>query len=125
MMKRYKGNCHCKEVRFIFYARSAVELIKCNCSICSHTNYIHLIVPHKDFKLIKGKNNLKTYQFNKNLAKHFFCKICGIKSFYQPRSHKNAYSINFNSIHIPKPKIKNIIEFDGINFEKNIKSIII
>ena len=60
--------------------------------------------------------------FNTKLAKHFFCSVCGIKSFYQPRSHQDSFSINFHSILSP-PKINKVIDFDGKNFEKSLKDI--
>ena len=122
MLRKFLGGCHCRAVQFEFYSKTQVDLIKCNCTICSHTNYLHLIIPHKNFYLKKGKDLINTYEFNKNLAKHFFCKVCGIKSFYQPRSHQESFSINFNSILKP-PKINKIIDFDGKNFENNIKKI--
>ena len=78
--------------------------------------------PHKDFILLRGKEYLHSYQFNQNIAKHFFCKICGIKSFYQPRSHKNCFSVNYNSV-INPPKIKSVNSFNGRNFENNIKAL--
>ena len=121
-MQKYLGNCHCKSVSFEFVSEEKVTLIKCNCSICFHTNYLHLIIPHDNFKLLKGANFLITYKFNTNLAEHYFCKVCGIKSFYQPRSHKNSYSINYNSVNKP-PEINKIINFNGKNFEENIQRI--
>ena len=122
MKNKYFGECHCKSIRFEFYCRKDVSIVKCNCSICSITNFLHLIIPHKDFILLRGKEHLHTYQFNKNIAKHFFCKICGIKSFYQPRSHKNCFSINYNSV-INPPKIKSVNSFNGRDFENNIKAL--
>ena len=122
MSEKYLGNCHCKAVSFEFYSKNVVDVIKCNCSICTHTNYLHLIISHKDFNLLKGSELLSAYKFNTNLAKHLFCRICGIKSFYQPRSHNNSYSINFNSICNP-PKINKVINFNGKNFEANIAKI--
>ena len=65
---------------------------------------------------------MQNYQFGTKKANHLFCKFCGIKSFYQPRSHQNAYSINYYSIEDP-PKIGQIIKFDGSNFEKNLDTI--
>ena len=59
---------------------------------------MHYIVPKAKFKLIKGKKFLTTYQFNKNIAKHYFCNVCGIKSFYIPRSHPNSISVNARCI---------------------------
>ena len=122
MLEKYLGNCHCNAIIFEFYCKTEINLIQCNCSICIHTNYLHLIVPHENFKLLKGDNVISTYQFNSKSAKHFFCSICGIKSFYQPRSHKNSYSINYNSIK-KRPKIKKIINFNGKNYEMNLGKI--
>ena len=122
MEEKYTGNCHCKAICFEFYCSNVVDLIKCNCSICNHTKFLHLIVPHRKFNLLKGKELLVTYMFNTKLAKHFFCSVCGIKSFYQPRSHQDSFSINFHSILSP-PKINKVIAFDGKNFEKNLKDI--
>ena len=56
------------------------------------------------------------------IAEHFFCKICGIKSFYQPRSHPDAYSINLKCVDSP-PEVCKIVNFDGKNFEESIKRI--
>ena len=120
--KKYYGGCHCKKVLFEFISPIKVKLIKCNCTICKPTRYLHLIIPHEDFKLISKIKNIQSYQFGTKKAKHFFCKFCGVKSFYQPRSHQNAFSINYNSIKEP-PKICQIIKFDGSNFEKNLNNI--
>ena len=117
--KKYVGGCHCRKVLFHFTSPTKVKLIKCNCSICKPLRYLHLIIPHKDFKLISDKKNIQGYQFGTRQANHFFCKICGIKSFYQPRSHQKAFSINYNIVLDP-PKISQIINFDGGNFEKNL-----
>ena len=80
---------------------------------------MHLIIPHRNFKLISNKEYIQNYQFGTKKANHFFCKFCGIKSFYQHRSHLEAFSINYNSIEMP-PKRSKIIKFDGSNFEKNL-----
>lgn len=32
--------------------------------------------------------------FNTHKAKHLFCSVCGICSFYRPRSHPSSYSVN-------------------------------
>ncbi len=122
MKKKFSGSCHCKAVSFEFYCEHIINLIKCNCSICSHTNYLHLIIPHDNFNLLKGKNKIISYKFNTNLANHYFCKLCGIKSFYQPRSHKTSYSINYNSVLCP-PKVNKIINFNGKKYEKNLEKI--
>jgi len=119
-LKEYTGNCHCKKISYNIICESTMSLLECDCSICKPTRYLHLIIPHKDFTLVKGKDYLKAYRFNTLNANHLFCKSCGIKSFYQPRSHKNCFSINYNCLVNP-PKISEIVTFDGKDFENTVK----
>ncbi len=113
-MKEYFGGCHCGDIRFKFYSKESVEVWKCNCSICRLNDYEHLFINHDDFKIIKGKELISEYSFSSKTAKHLFCKKCGIKSFYQPRSHPDSYSINLKCVQEP-PEINNIVNFDGKN----------
>lgn len=122
MIKKYSGCCHCKRVKFQFLSYTNVDILKCNCSICSMTEYQHLIIKHINFKLIKGKKCLIPYSFNTKKASHLFCKVCGIKSFYQPRSHPDSYSINYKCIKDP-PKVRKIIFFNGKNFKQALKEL--
>ncbi len=117
------GSCHCKNVQYKIISPKEIDIISCSCSICILEDYMHLIVNKSKFNLFKGKNELVEYSFNSHEAKHYFCKICGIKSFYIPRSHPDSISVNFRCINNNKLKIKNIIEFDGKNWEKNISSL--
>ena len=49
-----------------------------------------------------------------------FCSVCGIKSFYVPRSHPDGWSVNFRCLD-PKDFTSVItIEFDGKNWENNV-----
>jgi len=73
-------------------------VLECNCSICSKAGYLHLLVPADRFKLLTGDDALKTYGFNTHTAKHLFCSVCGIKSFYVPRSHPDGISVNARCI---------------------------
>jgi hypothetical protein len=50
------------------------------------------------FRLLEGADVLTTYTFNTGIAKHLFCRVCGIKSFYVPRSHPDSYSVNARCI---------------------------
>lgn len=92
-----EGGCHCGAVRFRAKVPEQVELTDCNCSICATTGFLHLILPHEDVAL-SGEDNLSSYRFDTGAANHLFCKTCGIKSFYQPRSHPDCWSINFNCV---------------------------
>lgn len=58
------------------------------------TGYLHLIVPAVRFRLLSGADDLVEYTFNTGAAKHRFCRYCGIKSFYVPRSHPDGIDVN-------------------------------
>jgi hypothetical protein len=75
-------------------APARIEALECNCSICRMTGFLHLIVPASRFRLTQGAEFLTEYTFNTGTAKHRFCKVCGVKSFYVPRSHPDGYSVN-------------------------------
>ena len=113
-MKEYFGGCHCGDIKFKFMANESVEIWKCNCTICKMQDYEHLFIKHDDFKIIEGTELIAEYSFGAKKAKHLFCKKCGIKSFYQPRSHPDSYSINLKCVEEP-PKIENTVYFDGKN----------
>ena len=93
-MVKHKGGCHCGRVRFEVTAPAKLAVSDCNCSICSKSGYLHLLVPKSRFELISGDEFLTTYQFNTGTARHLFCSVCGLKSFYVPRSHPDGYSVN-------------------------------
>jgi len=118
----YHGGCHCHEIRFEIQLKKTlaeVTILQCNCSICIKTGYLHLIIPKKQFELQTNWANLSNYQFNKRIAKHYFCKICGIKSFYQPRSHPDCWSINVRCLdEYSYDKLK-LEDFDGKNWQKS------
>lgn len=90
----HRGGCHCRRVRFEIDAPAALDALDCNCSMCRMTGFLHLIVPASRFRLIEGENELSEYRFNTGTARHLFCRHCGIKAFYVPRSHPDGWSVN-------------------------------
>lgn len=111
------GGCHCKAVRFAAVLPNApVPALACNCSICAMTGFVHIIVPHEGFTLLSGAEALTSYRFGTGAAEHLFCNRCGVKSFYQPRSHPQAWSVNANCLDGP-PALA-IEQFDGRNWEQ-------
>jgi hypothetical protein len=90
----HHGGCHCRRVRFEVDAPAVVDALDCTCSICRMTGFLHLIVPASRFRLVSGEDALADYRFNTGAARHLFCRHCGVKSFYVPRSHPDGYSIN-------------------------------
>jgi len=122
----YTGGCHCQAIRFEIKLENSIEqteITSCNCSMCEKTAYLHLIIAKTKMKLLSNNGNLSNYQFNKKIAKHYFCKTCGIKSFYQPRSHPDKWSINARCLDDFSTFKINTASFDGKNWEQNIHKI--
>ena len=115
---RIEGGCHCRKVRFEAEVPAAAEVLDCNCSICAATGFLHLIVPHADFRLVAGAEALISYRFGTGAADHLFCGTCGVKSFYQPRSHPEAWSVNLNALDDVSGLAVSVSKFDGREWEK-------
>ena len=114
----YQGSCHCKAVTFEVEAPEEIEADDCNCSICTKSGFVHLIVPLSKFTLLSGQGSLSTYTFNTGVAQHTFCRVCGVKPFYTPRSNPDGIDINVNCLDT-KPRVINITNFDGQQWEQN------
>ena len=118
----HRGGCHCRRVEFEVDAPADLVVEACNCSICSMTAYLHLIVPQGRFRLLAGEEALTTYTFNTGAAKHHFCSACGIKSFYVPRSHPDGVSVNVRCLDRSTIRSMKVVEFDGVHWEDAIKA---
>jgi len=94
----HRGGCHCGSVRFEVDAPARIAALECNCSICRMTGFLHLIVPAARFRLLQGAQFLSEYTFNTGVAKHRFCRVCGIKSFYVPRSNPDGIDVNVHCL---------------------------
>ena len=78
---------------------------------------MHLIVPENRFRLLQGSDQLTAYAFNTGVARHLFCKVCGIKSFYRPRSNPDGWSVNARCLDEAEALDIRIEPFDGKNWE--------
>jgi len=121
-LNTYSGSCHCGAVKFEVDSTDDPEVEDCNCSICHKSGFLHLIVPKQRFRLISGEDQLNCYTFNTAVAKHYFCKRCGIKPFYIPRSNPDGVDVNIRCLESPPSKMK-IVAFDGQNWEANAASL--
>lgn len=113
---RYRGGCHCGSVQFEFEAAEELVCLDCNCSICTKSGYLHLIVPAAHFNLLRGAEALLEYRFNTGAARHLFCRVCGVKSFYVPRSNPDGYDVNLRCLD-PPPTRYRVEFFDGRHWE--------
>lgn len=112
----YHGGCHCGAIAFEVNAAEALEVEDCNCSICAMSGFLHLILPKSAFHLLRGADQITTYTFNTGVAQHTFCRTCGIKPFYTPRSNPDGIDINVRCL-VEAPTAMRIIPFDGRHWE--------
>ena len=114
----YHGHCHCGAVAFEVEAPERLVAQDCNCSICTMTGFIHLIVPRSRFRLLRGEEKLATYRFNTGVAQHRFCRTCGVKPFYIPRSNPDGVDVNVRCLD-PLPKDFVTEPFEGRDWERH------
>ena len=109
--------CHCGAVEAeINLDGDLAKVIKCNCSICKRKGAIMSMVKNEDFKIVKGEDKLKLYQFHSKVAKHYFCSICGIHTHNRPRSNPKIYGVNIACIEGVEPfEIEDVPVNDGKN----------
>lgn len=113
----HRGGCHCGDVKFEVRAAANLDLLECNCSMCARSAYLHLIVPASDFRPLSGADKLTDYRFGTGTARHLFCRRCGVKSFYVPRSHPDGYSVNARCLDPASIASMRTRPFDGRNWE--------
>lgn len=116
MEQTYEGSCHCGRVRF----RATLDLGEsrvCNCSMCTKKGFIHAIIAPEKFELLSGADALSTYTFNTGVAKHTFCRHCGIHAFYTPRSHPDKVDVNVRCLEGVDLDALHPALFDGKNWE--------
>jgi hypothetical protein len=120
MQQTYQGGCHCGRVRFRVTADLS-SVTECNCSMCTKKGILHVIVPKDNFELVSGKDDLTTYTFNTGVAKHTFCKHCGMHPFYVPRSDPDKVDVNARCLDDIDVDALDVKRFDGKNWETAIK----
>jgi len=112
-----KLSCHCGEVEAeVNLPENLEKVLRCNCTLCKRKGYIMTPVNPENFKLIKGQDFIKLYQYHTKIAKHYFCSKCGIYTYANPRSNPNIYMINVGCVDGINPfELKNVVINDGEN----------
>ncbi|XP_051140262.1 uncharacterized protein LOC127257827 [Andrographis paniculata] len=116
----HSGGCHCRRIKWKVRAPPSIVVWKCNCSNCSMRGNTHFVVPSQDFQLDEeSKEFLTTYTFGTHTAKHTFCKVCGITSFYFPRSNPDGVGVTVGCVDHGTLKHVEVRDFDGENWESS------
>jgi hypothetical protein len=118
----YEGGCHCGAIRFGVELPDAVTAHECNCSICHMVGFQHIIVPVARFSLLRGAGDITTYRFGTGVARHTFCRHCGVKPFYTPRSNPDGVSVNLRCLAESPPAVT-LEPFDGQHWEQHAETL--
>jgi hypothetical protein len=122
MTTRHEGGCHCGAVRFRVDVED-LRAVECNCSMCGKMGYLHVIVPPERFAILRGEDMLTVYTFNTRVAKHMFCRVCGVHPFYRPRSHPNDWDVNALCLDDGDAARFRVERFDGQHWEASIATL--
>lgn len=79
---------------------------------------MHWIVEREQFRLTTEMAELSVYSFNTGVAQHYFCRNCGVASFYIPRSDPNRIDVNARCLDGIEPDRLEVYQFDGRNWEQ-------
>jgi hypothetical protein len=94
----HHGSCHCGAVQFEVET-PVTPAARCNCSLCRRKGA--LMTPFfaaGALRILSGEDSLTLYQFNTRVAKHYFCKHCGIYPFHQTRKDPNLWRVNIGCL---------------------------
>ena len=73
MTERRRGTCHCGAIEFeVELENGLTGLLRCGCSICLRKGAVMCGVPLANLRLLRGRNQLKLYQWNTMTARHYF-----------------------------------------------------
>ena len=114
-MKKLK--CHCGAIEAnINVAENFEKVLRCNCSLCKRKGAVMSMVKNENFKITKGVDKLKLYQFHTKVAKHYFCSVCGIYTHHNPRSNPAMTGFNLGCLDdINTFELKDVLINDGHN----------
>lgn len=115
MEEKIQGSCHCGEVEFQLIP-DLENPVRCNCSLCRRKGAVMLSAIDQSFQLLKGHKSLSLYQWNMEIAEHYFCKKCGIYTFHRPRSNPSIYRVNAGCLEGIDPLALEYSLVDGASF---------
>lgn len=78
----YRGSCHCGNVKFEVNLDAEIDgALACNCSMCQRKGALMTFFARDKLKLLTPEDAMSSYQFNKHVIHHRFCKTCGIAPY--------------------------------------------
>lgn len=120
--RTYLGSCHCGRVAFELDAKLN-HVMECNCSICSRVGALWHGASDASLRITSGEDELVMYQFNTKIAKHYFCRHCGVHPFTRPRLDPSRWAVNIRCVAGVDLASLPIRHFDGDNWELAAKAL--
>ena len=116
-MNKYQGSCHCGTIGFSFEQEEIEKGLRCNCSICKRKGIVMstFTLSPEEFEIDAESGSLGLYQFDSKVAKHYFCKTCGINPFNETLRVPGHFRINLGCIDEIDTDGLQITVFDGKN----------
>lgn len=116
-----KGRCHCGTVQFTAILSDGIQSARrCDCSLCLRRGAVAVSARKGDITYTSGEDNLTLYQFNTKVAKHYFCKTCGIYTHHNRRSNPEEIGINLACLEGFTPLLPEVIVNDGQNHPTDV-----
>lgn len=114
-MTTYNGSCHCGDIRFSFEQGAITGGLRCNCSICVRKGALmsDFILSAGELRIDAKPGALALYQFGSGVAKHYFCKRCGIYPFHETLRKPGHFRVNLGCVEEIDPFSLESQLFDG------------
>ena len=114
----HAGRCHCGRVAFEVDAPAALVAWDCNCSNCHMRRNAHFVVPRRKLRVARGAwRATSTYRFGSGVARHVFCRTCGVSPFYAPRSNPDGWAVTVHCLTGDTVRAVEVRRFDGVHWE--------
>ena len=117
MTERYHGSCHCGAVKISFESEPITSGLRCTCSICARKGAMMtpFTVAEEDLEVEANPDDLGLYQFDTKVAKHYFCKRCGIYTHNETARFPGQYRVNLGCLEDLDTSGFEVAIFDGKN----------
>ena len=117
MTHHYSGHCHCGGIKFSYDGDEITSGLRCTCSVCSRKGAIMSAeaIPAQALTIEADASNLGLYQFDSKIAKHYFCKTCGIYTHNETLRAPGHLRVNLGCIDEIDTASLDVAIFDGKN----------
>lgn len=113
----HRASCHCGAVVLeATLPTSLMSASRCTCSFCRRRGAAAVTAIASSVKVLQGVDNLTLYTWGTGVAKHYFCKTCGIYTHHQRRADPTQCGINLGCIDGAEPWTMEPLPYtDGVN----------